>query len=132
MELLTLKRITYNLEGTHGVIIFRREPLVVTMENPWIDNMIDYSCIPMGQYVCKRYSSERFSDTFEITNVPERTHIVFHKGNTSKDTQGCILVGSEFGVLYEKPAILRSRDAFKKFMKFTREWESFLLNIVWV
>lgn len=38
----------------------------------------------------------------EVTNVPGRTAILFHTGNTDEDTAGCLLTGSGAEVLKDK------------------------------
>jgi hypothetical protein len=50
-------------------------------------------------------------------DVPQRDHILIHAGNTHKDTQGCILLGVQFGRLGSDSAILASRVAMKQFMQ---------------
>lgn len=131
MELLTLKRVSYEAEGTYGILLFEQIPLVLTLENPWLDNIRSISCIPSGQYLCMPYFSNRFPGTFQVMDVSERTNIIFHKGNVVGDTRGCILLGSRFGTLDGKAAILESRRAFKAFMNLVDSWDSFLLNILW-
>jgi hypothetical protein len=49
-------------------------------------------------------------------DVPERDHILFHAGNTHRDTHGCILLGMQFGKIGSESAILASRSAFNRFM----------------
>lgn len=131
MELLTLKRVSHTAEGTCGVLLFNQFPIIVTLENPWLENIRSFSCIPPGQYVCKPYSSNRFPITFQVMDVPKRSCIIFHKGNTIEDTRGCILTGSKFGTLKNKLAVLESRRAFKIFTELVSSWDSFLLNVLW-
>lgn len=69
-----------------------------TVEDPWRDNHPQTSCIPADEYVCVPHGWEKhtpFKKTrvWEVTNVPNRTAILFHSGNTTDDTLGCILVG---------------------------------------
>ena len=45
--------------------------------------------------------------------VPKDRNILIHQGNTDKDTQGCILLGKEWGK--DKESIIKSRDAIKEF-----------------
>lgn len=83
-----------------------------SLENPWRGNGKD-SSIPAGKYRCVRVVSPKFGDTFEITNVPQRSKILFHAGNTEKDTLGCILLGMSTD---NAASIGHSRAAFQKFM----------------
>ncbi len=131
LELLTLKRISHDVQGTYGVLLFAQKPIILTLENPWLENRKSISCVPSGQYLCERYSSQRFPSTYQVTNVPGRTNIIFHKGNTMEDTRGCILTGSKFGIIKGDTAILDSRTAFKMFMNTVDNLDSFLLNIMW-
>ncbi len=62
-------------------------------------------------------------------NVSNRSHILFHKGNLSDDTHGCVLVGEQFEPLKGENAVLASGKAFTEFKKRTRETNIFLLQI---
>ena len=86
-----------------------------SLELPWLDNEPQHSCIPEGVYPLHLTMSPRFGRVYEIWNVPGRTHILIHAGNTTDDTQGCVLVGTSRGSLQHKPAVLNSRQALKKF-----------------
>jgi len=125
-----LFRVSENEHGTYGVLIHGKTPFALTLENQWIDNKVDVSCIPKGKYVCERYTSVRFGNTFRIKDVPGRSGIALHWGNTDKDTRGCVLIGEEFGVLGDKTAILASKRGFKEFMKITQDMDEFVLNIL--
>lgn len=51
-------------------------------------------CIPRGTYPIEWEWSEKFQDKlWELKNVPGRSEIKVHAGNTVGDTEGCILVG---------------------------------------
>lgn len=100
--------------------------VLFTLENPWRDNRKWASCIPKGRYVCKRKNSPRFGETFEVMNVPGRTHIVFHWGNWERDTLGCILVGRATDY---KKMITHSRLAFGDFMGHLENVGEFELEI---
>jgi len=93
---ITLKRVASSKVGTFGVLIRDNIPLCVTLERPWNDNKTGDSCIPTGTYKCIQHNGTQFKGVWEITNVPNRTAILFHAGNTIKDTHGCVLVGSKF------------------------------------
>ena len=68
-----------------------------TLENPWLDNQRNISCIPEGEYKVRlrlpRESASRDYLHLLVQDVPNRDWILFHRGNTAKDTRGCILVG---------------------------------------
>ena len=118
MKYFTLRRVVFNSHGTFGVLIDDEGiPFALTLENPWEGNKPNISCIPAHQYVCKRIKSPKFGHTFEITNVEDRTHILFHKGNTSKDTHGCILIGEQFEYINGIPGIAHSGKGYDEFMK---------------
>lgn len=130
MITLTLKRVASDNYGTFGVLIDGDTPFAVTCEDLWRDNAPSISCIPVGMYHCKRVKSPKFGDTFEVTGVPGRSHILFHKGNTEDDTHGCILVAEEFGKLHGKTAVLASGAGYGEFMARLKGVDSFPLHIM--
>lgn len=67
----------------------------VTLELPWLNNARRISCIPEGDYTCKRHLSPKFGQTYHVTNVANRDAILIHHGNYNRDTLGCILVGNQ-------------------------------------
>jgi hypothetical protein len=51
-------------------------------------------CIPAGTYRVRMQYSMKFGKSMpRIENVPYRSGILIHAGNTPDDTKGCILVG---------------------------------------
>jgi len=114
--MINLIRVEYTDKCVRGVLLVNGKLQCATLENPWLDNVQDLSCIPEGSYDLTRTNSNRFGETFEISGVPGRTRILVHWGNTAKDTEGCVLLGAEIGTLGGDPAVLRSRDAFRRFM----------------
>lgn len=106
---MKLIRIAQNKKGTFGVLVKDDRPICVTCEDPWNDNAVGTSCIPAGTYHCAPHSGAKYKDVWALENVPGRTAILIHQGNTIKDTRGCILVGRHFGNLHGYPAILDSR-----------------------
>jgi hypothetical protein len=99
-----------------------------TLENPDLENQRFISCVPAATYLCRRTTSPKFGETFEIL-VPDRDHILFHAGNTAKDTSGCILIGSHTGWLNGNRAVLSSRKAVKRFMEALADVDSFTIKI---
>lgn len=135
MRTLILQRISYfhkeEHKGTTGVLLDQvgLVPFCLTLELPWKQNQVNVSCIPSGIYHCKRTDSPRFGETFEVTDVFKRTHILFHKGNLDDHTKGCILLGEQFGLLRGEPAILSSRNAFTEFMYKLKNENEFILDL---
>jgi hypothetical protein len=129
MRRFILKRIAKNDDGTFGVLIDGVTPFCLTVERPWINNQTGISCIPDGFYLCKRVDSPRFGNTFEVIHVPNRTAILFHKGNIDDDSRGCIIVGEQYGYLDEKVAVLASGLAFNEFIKRLEYIDEFELTI---
>ena len=132
MKSLTIKRISNSSYGTFGVLLDNFIPFAVTLEPEWLGNIRDVSCIPSGQYTCRRLHSGRFGDTFQVLDVPDRTGILFHRGTVEGDTAGCILVAEEYGVLGDDVAVLSSGRGFGEFMRKLDGIDEFILTIVWV
>jgi hypothetical protein len=117
MKIAELIRLEESNFGTLGILKIDKQVFCCTLEPPDRENKIDVSSIPTGQYICKRYSSSKYRDTFQITDVPGRTFVLFHAGNHTGDTAGCVLLGQYFGKLkYHDRAVLNSGDTFKRFM----------------
>lgn len=125
----TLHRVSYLEMETFGVFMDGMLPFAVTLERPWLNNQKSISCIPAGFYTCRRVASPKFGNTFEVTNVPGRSGILFHKGNLSDDTHGCIILGEYFDPLGERNAVLSSGKAFSEFLKRTVNINEFELYI---
>ena len=122
-----LERFAYLPEATLGKLTIDGNVFWIA-ERPWRGNKKEISCIPSGTYTCKRYVSKRFGETFEVTEVPNRTYILFHVGNfPEKDSHGCLLVGSS--LMANTPAVASSKNAMAKFREILKDVESFELHI---
>jgi hypothetical protein len=136
---MTLKRISYTDDGVLGVLLCGNAPVALTLEEEWKSNQSNISCIPPGSYLCRKVTTPKHGVTFEVQDVPGRGSILFHSGNTEEDTMGCILTGCEYGTLMvkdedtgamvSKHAVLRSKEAFNKFMAATGGKETIALHI---
>ncbi len=113
---LRLVRISEYNGATLGVLCVDGMPEFVTLEDAWRDNERMISCIPVGRYKVMPRNSPKFGRTWQVMDVPERDHILFHAGNTHKNTNGCILLGLQYGTIENDMAILASRSAFHKFL----------------
>jgi len=131
MELkFEIKRTHTGKDGTTGVFAFKGcFPFALTLERQWLDNKAGVSCIPEGTYTCKRVESPHFGNTFEVTDVQGRTHILFHKGNIDDDSHGCILVGEQFEFLGGSPSVNSSKHGYNEFMALTASVDTFTLEI---
>lgn len=114
MTVVVLLRNRSDKNGTFGVLYVNGKAEAVTCEDPWNMNLRNKSCIPEGKYRCVPHSGPKYSNVWEITNVPNRSAILIHHGNTIADTQGCVLVGLRYGELNGLPAVLQSRPAMMK------------------
>jgi len=110
---VTLTRIVERNDATLGVLTIDGYPRMVTLEPRWVNNQPNISCIPVGSYKLKRHESPRFGATWLVTDVPDRSHILIHRGNTAQDTQGCILVGRTYAPTVGASRIMESSDAFE-------------------
>ena len=125
-KLISMKRVATSDAGTFGVIMDEGKPFCVTCELPWKDNAANISSIPAGVYEAVRVDSPRFGNTFEVVNVRGRSHILFHRGNSIKDSKGCILLAEGFG---PDEHVERSRNAFSEFLDRTQDYSKFILQI---
>ena len=126
--------------GTVGVLCAPGLPPTAVMEPPWRGNRRNRSCIPAGLYEVVPHLSPRHRRCLLVTQVPGRSHILFHAGNLGGDvergwhthTKGCLLPGLRRGEMSvggrRQRAVLASRPALRRLM----EWAAgrpFVLDI---
>lgn len=109
--MIVVRRLSELSDATMGIMIFDNVPRLVTLELPWRNNQRNVSRIPAGEYTVERTISPRFGKAWQVKAVPERSHILIHRGNAPEDTEGCILVGFRFGDTLGASRIHDSRDA---------------------
>jgi hypothetical protein len=136
---LVLKRFSFTDDGVLGVLICGNYPICMTLEEEWKNNQKNISSIPVGSYLCRRVNTPKHGDTFKVMDVPDRSDILFHSGNTEADTEGCILVGKEFGyirtrdddsgIIESQISVIRSKEAFAYFMELMGDRETLALHI---
>jgi len=94
---LLVIRDTFTKKSIIGELFLNGERMCDTLELPWKDNQRRISCIPEGEYKVRlRTAKESGSREYLhllVQDVPNRDYILFHRGNSAKDTSGCILVG---------------------------------------
>ena len=96
VNLLIIRKV-FTDKSTIGELFLNGEKFCDTLELPYIDNQKSISCIPIGQYKVRlrlpRESATRDYIHLLVQEVKDRSYILFHRGNTAKDSRGCILVG---------------------------------------
>lgn len=128
--MLKIVRLEEAEDGSFGSLLIEGHVFCVSLEPPDKDNQKNISNIPPGKYICKRINSPKYGETFEITRVPNRSHVLFHSGNIVKHTKGCILLARKWGVLKGNRAILNSGKTFKHFMWMMRNINECELKII--
>jgi hypothetical protein len=118
---LILKRFEYGTNYTIGKLYNGEEYLCFVLEDKvrevdgkpvseW--KVANETAIPKGTYkVIVDHSNHFGKDLPHILNVPGYEGVRIHTGNTDKDTEGCLLVGSAWP---GGDMITGSRDAFAK------------------
>ncbi len=125
MKRVRLVRVTEHNNATYGTLCVDGRPICVTLEDAWKNNQTSISCIPSGRYKLTWHKSPRFGECYLVNDVPSRSHILIHAGNTHEDTHGCILLGLTFGI----NRIVSSRAAIELFHSVMNE-ESGELEVV--
>ena len=128
MNIVELIRLEEGAEGTFGVLKINKEVFCVTLEPPDVENASNVSNIPAQQYICGITNSPKYGNVYEIKDVPGRSHVLIHGGNTVDHTHGCLVVAQYFGKLKGNRAVLNSGNTLKEFMNIMNN-NSFHLTI---
>lgn len=108
---------TMTIDGEPDFSVFSLEDAYREIEgqpvSSWkIQNM---TAIPKGRYQVDNTYSNHFSKYLPlIENVPGFTGVRIHGGNTSGDTEGCILLGMQHG----DRSLIRSQEAMQLFIPY--------------
>lgn len=129
IPIVEILRIEESEQGTRGVLRIGKVAFCVTLEPRDEENATNISSIPAQQYICKRVNTPKHGECFQVMNVPGRTNILFHVGNTDTDTQGCILVGEKFSKIKNSVSVSNSSNAFFFFMQELEPYDKFHLTI---
>lgn len=88
------------------------------------------TCIPFGQYNVTIDWSNRFGRLLPLVHdVKNFVGIRIHPGNSAKDTEGCILVGTERGVKSVKNSRVAFNALFEKMQAALRNGDKISLYI---
>lgn len=92
-----LERIERTETQTLGVLsIYDEGELVYTCKTLELEedkNAVRDDCIPLGDYTVIKRWSQKYKDHFHILDVPNRSYILIHSANYSRQLLGCIAVG---------------------------------------
>jgi hypothetical protein len=120
---LKLNRIFKTNTFTIGELYINEKYVTDTLEDrvrPEGEKVYGKTAIPEGTYEVKLTHSPRFKKILpEILNVPNFSGIRIHTGNSSKDTEGCILVGTWDGE--KEDWVGSSKIAFDELMTLLEE-----------
>lgn len=120
---LKLNRIFKTNTFTIGELYINEKYVTDTLEDrvrPEGEKVYGKTAIPEGKYEIELTHSSRFKKILpEILNVPNFSGIRIHTGNSSKDTEGCIIVGTWDGE--KEDWVGNSRIAFDKLMTLLEE-----------
>lgn len=103
--MFTLIRYTRTETAILGSLYFNGAFICYTLENA-------AKAIPCGMYNVQNSKSPKFKRELPLlfsSNVPQSRGIRIHRGNTFKDSQGCVLVGMGQGA--DKSSVTESANA---------------------
>lgn len=133
---LILKRVAFRKDGIFSNLLDDQgNQLFCTLEHAFENddkNLVPK--IPDGVFECIRGwhrldgMVEEF-ETFEVTGVFGHRGLLFHVGNFNFDSDGCILLGSQFNKTPSVWTILNSRVAFNNFMSLQNKNDKFNLVV---
>jgi hypothetical protein len=132
--MLTLHRVAYLAEGVFGVLLWQQVPFAVTVERSYPGQLnAQVPKVTIGTYTCERTWYNRGGyEVWQLIGGPitKDRLIYIHKGNLEDDSEGCILVGEQFGFLKGKPAVLQSGAAFQELMTLTADYDQLQLSVI--
>lgn len=120
--IVTLKRI-YQDDCTLGSLEAfdkSRKFRCFTLELPYKNNASNVSCIPPGRYQCNKVESPKFGMCIAVEGVNGRSFIRIHKGNYTRQIEGCILPGRTIADIDGDgiPDVTSSGETMDKLMAF--------------
>ena len=131
-----LTRSSIGCFGALGELVLLSGLSLATCERAFQSNLLENSWetkIPPGTYKCVKGTHQLEHGgpftAFEITGVPGHTGLLFHIGNTYKDSEGCVLLGVEHTLNDALPFITESGLAFNEFMHELQDVNDFMLEV---
>ena len=118
---ITVRRLTASVRSTTGRMVLDGVPKFCTLEPPKEPDPRGngYVCIPSGTFrLTIRWSFKFKKHVPHVEDVPGRTAIEIHIGNDPQDTDGCTLIGMDFGNPEKSDWVGQSAVAFSKLMAY--------------
>lgn len=104
---------TLTIGGTHECFVL--EDADRQLESNPDDKVYGQTCIPRGTYkVIVTYSNRFKRELPLLVDVPGFSGVRIHPGNTTEDTEGCLLPGTSFVTTANGYVVNNSRNAFYK------------------
>lgn len=135
-SIFTLKRSIIANTATLGTLYNERGlEIAKTLELPFFNNINDLSCIPFGEYKCKKDNTGKYK-YWKILDVDGRQAVEFHNGNYVTDSEGCILLGQSWAIMSNAKtnqmelSVTSSKDTFKRILDKELMPDEFILKIV--
>lgn len=110
-----------DFQTTSQFVVCKDDELIFQCKilEPELGNNRKNKAIPIGDYDVEKVDSPRFGICFQILDVINRTHVLFHWGSFRKNTTACSLMGSAFKDIDGDghKDVINSKRTFNKFMK---------------
>ena len=113
MNVILKRVVNSKVHGAFGTLIVDGVPVCVTLEETWLDNIPQESCIPEGVYEVKAYSGTKYKNVWQVYGVPGRSAILMHWGNTERNTAGCLLMGQYFADFGDRKGVANSLNTIE-------------------
>jgi hypothetical protein len=128
--ILELKRKIFTDDSTIGELSIDGTFVCYTLEDKVRETKIkNVTAIPHGKYEVAVTFSNRFQQYMPLLlNVPGFEGIRIHSGNTSANTEGCILVGGTRSLNFIGKSRVTYKSLFDK-IKAVRKTEKIFINI---
>ena len=115
---LKLHRVERTKVATRGVLLLNGTLIAVTLEDVLRDTKVQgETAIKSGKYDVIVNHSPRFNQIMPLLlDVPQFTGVRIHKGNTPRDTDGCIIVANQYDYL-SLNTVTQSKPAYDRLMQ---------------
>ncbi len=127
---IILLRVSKEPSGCFGVLLQDSIPFAGTLERTYEVDGKQTVKIPPGNYTCVRTTfNKRGYQTYEILGVEGHSRLLFHRGNSEEDSDGCVLVGQGFGLSMGQNSVIYSVAGFHEFMRRLNDRPKLILQV---